>query len=372
MSEADFQEMVINMGPQHPSTHGVIRFIVHTDGEVLRKAIPDVGYLHRGMEKMAENMAYSSYMPFTDRIDYLAAMNCNQGYAMTVEKLGAILVPPRAEYLRVIASELCRISSHLIMVGSTSLDLGAATPFVHAIREREAVNDLLEMLCGARLTFNYCRIGGVAYDLPDGFKRKAINFLDKFEKVIVEYNQLLTYNKIFVKRLAGVAPITKEDAINYGLVGPNLRASGLSWDLRKDEPYSVYPDFDFEIPVGIGEVGVVGDCFDRYMVRIKEMLQSAKIVRQALEKIPIGEIKTNVKRGLTLPKGEVYVRTESTRGELGFYLVSEGEKQPYRLKIRTGSFAAMSIIEKLSPGLMIADLVALIASLDVIAPEIDR
>lgn len=372
MVETGFQEMILNMGPQHPSTHGVIRFIVHTDGEVLRKIIPDVGYLHRGMEKIAENMPYAGYMPFTDRIDYLAAMNCNQAYAMAVEKLGGIEVSQRTEYLRVIASELCRISSHLIMVGSTGLDLGAATPFVHAIRERETVNDLLEMLCGSRLTFNYCRIGGVSDDLPDGFKRKAVDFLNRFEKVVEEYNELLSYNKIFVERLASVAPISREDAISYGLVGPNLRASGVKRDLRKDEPYSIYPDLDFKVPVGTNEIGTIGDCLDRYMVRIKEMLQSSYIIKQALNNIPDGEIQTKIKRALTLPKGEVYVRIESTRGDLGFYLISDGGKSPARLKIRTGSFAAMSIIEKVSPGLMLADLVAFIASLDVIAPEIDR
>jgi NADH-quinone oxidoreductase subunit D len=372
MIEENVQEMVLNMGPQHPSTHGVIRFIVHTDGEVLRKVLPDIGYLHRGMEKIAEKMTYKRYMPFTDRIDYLAAMNCNQAYAMTVAKLGGITIPPRAEYLRVIASELCRISSHLIMVGSTGLDLGAATPFVHAIREREKVNDLLEMLCGARLTFNYARIGGVSQDLPEGFKRKALDFLNRFEKVVEEYNGLLSYNEIFVKRLAGVAPISREDAISYGLVGPNLRASGVKRDIRKDDGYSIYPELDFEIPVGTNEIGEVGDCFNRYMVRVQEMLQSTRIVKQALEKIPEGEIRKKLPRALKLPKGEVYVRIESARGELGFYLVSDGEKSPYRLKIRTGSFAAMSIIEKVSPGLMLADLVALIATLDVIAPEIDR
>lgn len=372
MPEFHTEEMVLNMGPQHPSTHGVIRFIVNTDGEVMRVAKPDIGYLHRSIEKIAEGLKYPQFMPYTDRIDYLAAMNCNMGYAMTVEKLAGIEVPPRAEHIRVIAAELNRIASHLIAVGTLGLDMGAFTPFMHAIREREAINDLLESLCGARLTFNFVRIGGVAYDLPHEFAEKTIEFLDHFVPLVDEYNRLLSYNRIFVKRLAEVAVVSGREAIDYGLVGPNLRASGVKWDLRRGEPYSIYPELEFDVPVGTGEKGKVGDCFDRYMVRIREMLESAKIVKQCLAAIPEGPVQTKLPATLKVPEGEAYVRTESARGELGYYAISDGSDKPYRLKIRTGSFTAMGIVEHVSQGLMIADLVALIGSLDVVAPEIDR
>ncbi len=372
MPEFRTEEMVLNMGPQHPSTHGVMRFVVHTDGEVMRVAKPDVGYLHRSIEKIAEKLKYPQFMPFTDRIDYLAAMNCNMGYAMTVEKLAGIEVPPRAEYIRVIASELNRIASHLISVGVMGLELGAVTPFLHAIRERETINDLMEELCGARLTYNYIRIGGVAQDLPAGFAEKTIEFLDHFVPAVDEYNRLLSYNKIFVKRMADVAVISAENAVDYGLVGPNLRASGVKWDLRRDEPYSVYPQFEFDRPVGTGEKGQVGDCYDRYMLRIREMVESSRIIKQCLAAVPDGPVQTKLPASLKVPEGEAYVRTESVRGELGYYIISDGSDKPYRLRIRTGSFSAMSIVELTSRGLMIADLVALIGSLDVVAPEIDR
>lgn len=360
------------MGPQHPATHGVLRFVIRTDGEVLHAVTPDVGYLHRGMEKIAEKVGYFAFQPYTDRIDYLCAMTANQAYALAVEKLAGIEVPRRAEFLRVIASELNRISSHLIMTGCVAMDMGAFTPFVHALRERESINDLLEMICGARLTYNYARVGGVSHDLPDGFRGKCVAFLDHFEPIVDEFNRLISYNEIFVKRLANIGVISKEDAIAYNLVGPNLRGSGMKWDLRRDMPYSVYPEIDFDIPFGTGEAGQVGDSFDRYMVRIREMVESCKIVRQALKMLPDGETMAKVPRKIKPPAGEVYVRAESARGDMGFYIVSDGTERPSRLKIRTGSFSAMSIVEKVAPGLMIADLVALISSLDVIAPEIDR
>lgn len=368
------EEMVLNMGPQHPSTHGVLRFVVHTDGEVINKAIPDIGYLHRGIEKIAELVGYEGFMPYTDRIDYVAAMTANQGYAMVVEKLAGITVPKRAEYLRVIASELNRISSHLIAVGSLGLDMGASTPFVHALRERETINDLLESLCGARLTYNYVRIGGVSFDLPEGFEEKTLKFLHHFDPIVDEFNRLITENKIFVERLANVAVITKNNAINWGLVGPNLRGSGFKYDVRRDVPYSVYPELDFEIPFGQGLVGTVGDCFDRYYVRILEMKESCKIVRQCLQKMKKESdgIMADLPRKIKPPKGETFVRIESARGDMLYWLVSDGTFLPYRLHCRTGSFVAMGIIESLSPGLMIADLVALIGSFDIVAPEVDR
>jgi NADH-quinone oxidoreductase subunit D len=366
------EEMTLNMGPQHPSTHGVLRFIVKADGEVMREAIPDVGYLHRSIEKIAEKVGYHGFMPYTDRVDYVAAMSCNQGWAMVCEKLAAIEVPKRGEYCRVIAAEFGRICSHLLAVGSMAMDIGAYTPFTHALREREYIDDLLEELCGARLTFNYMRIGGVAWDLPPGFVDKANAFLDRFEPLIDEYNALISYNKIYVERLANVAVISAEDAIDYNLVGPNLRGSGVKFDVRKDIPYSIYPELDFDVPVGSGEKGTVGDCFDRYIVRIREMQESCKILRQCLRQIPPGPVIAKVLRKLKPAVGDAYVRLESARGDMGWYCVSDGSEYPHRVKVRTGSFTATSIIDKVSPGLMIADLVAVIASFDLVAPEIDR
>ncbi|UCD84314.1 MAG: NADH-quinone oxidoreductase subunit D [Deltaproteobacteria bacterium] len=372
MAALESEEMFINMGPQHPSTHGVLRLMLRTDGEVVREAVPHIGYLHRSLEKIAENVTYSQFMPFTDRLDYLASMNCNHVYAMAVERLAGIEVPERAEYLRVIMAELNRISSHLIAFGSFGADMGAFTPFIYAIREREKINDLFEMVCGARLTYNYYRIGGVAQDLPEGFVGKTREFLDYFEPKVKEYNRLLSWNKIFLKRLTNIAVIKPEEAIAYGVTGPNLRGSGVKWDLRKNEPYSVYDRFEFEVPVGTGEKGTVGDCWDRYWVRIREMEESVRIIRQALDRLPDGEIRAKVPRVFKPPEGEVYLRAENPRGDLGFYLVSDGSTNPYRLKIRAPSFCTMSIFRKLSQGLMVADLVALIGSLDIILPEIDR
>jgi len=365
-------ETMVNMGPQHPSTHGVLNFLLVTDGEVMHRAIPHVGYLHRGMEKLAEEVPYHGYMPFTDRLDYLAAMSANQGYAMAVEKLLGCGVPPRAEWLRLIACELNRIASHLVATGTMAMDLGAFTPFIHWLREREVINDLTEALCGSRLTYHYLRIGGVGYDLPAGFADRTLRWLDHFEPMIDEFDRLISHNEIFVARLANVSPIGAAMAIDYGLVGPNLRASGVDWDLRRDLAYSVYPECQFEVPLGRGYRGVVGDCYDRFVVRVLEIRESCRLLRQAFERLPEGEIQAKVGRKLKLPAGEAYARVEAPRGEMGFYLVSDGGESPYRLKVRTGSFSAMSIIEALSHGLMIADLVALIGSLDVIAPEVDR
>ncbi len=366
------QEMLINMGPQHPSTHGVLRVLLRTDGEVVVNARPDVGYLHRGLEKIGERVTYAQFMPFTDRLDYLAAMNCNCAWAWAVEKLAGIEAPERSEYIRVIVCELNRISSHLIAFGSFTADMGAFTPFLYSIRERERVNDLFEMTCGNRLTYNYARVGGVSADLPPGFLEKTKEFLDYFEPKIDEYNNLISYNKIFVHRLANVAVITGEEAVAYGLTGPNLRGSGVAFDLRKDEPYSVYPKLDFQVCVGTGERGTLGDCFDRYMVRINEMRESVKILRQAIARIPEGPVLAKVPRVFKPAAAEVYVRTECPRGETGFYVVSDGTVHPHRLKIRAGSFVTMNIFEKVTRGLMIADIVAVIGSFDIILPEIDR
>jgi len=366
------EDMTLNMGPQHPSTHGVLRFVVRADGEVMKSAIPDIGYLHRSIEKIAEKVGWHGFLPYTDRVDYVAAMFCNHGWCMAAEKLAGLEVPKRAEYCRVIADELCRLHSHLLSVGTMAMDIGAFTPFTHAIREREYLNDLFEELCGARLTFHYMRIGGVGWDLPPGFDEKVTAFLDRFEPMVEEYNRLISYNKIFTERLANVAVISAAEAIDYHLVGPNLRGSGVRYDVRRDDPYSVYPELDFEIPVGRGEVGTLGDSFDRYIVRMDEMKQSCRIIRQALRQIPKGPVIAKVPRNFKPPAGDTYVRLESARGDMGWYVVSDGTAFPHRCKIRTGSFTGISIIEKVSRDLMIADLVAVIASLDLVAPEIDR
>jgi len=364
--------MTLNMGPQHPSTHGVIRFIVTSDGEIMKKAVPEVGYLHRGIEKISEGVPWQSFTPYTDRVDYLGAMFANHGWALAVERLAGIEVPPRAEYIRVIASEINRIASHLIAVGAMAMDIGAFTPFLHGIREREKINDLVEELCGQRLTYNFIRVGGVQNDLTPGWDKKALSFLESFEPLVDEFNRLITGNEILIKRCADVAVIDSRTAKSFGLVGPNLRASGVDWDLRRDQPYSVYDKFKFRVCTGKGWRGSVGDSYDRFVVRVEEMIESVKVLRQALGGVPEGPVMAKLPKKLKPPKGEVYAAVESARGELGCYVVSDGGEQPYRAKIRTGSFAALSAVEALSCGLMIADLVVLIASFDVVAPEIDR
>ncbi|MCB1161185.1 MAG: NADH-quinone oxidoreductase subunit D [Candidatus Krumholzibacteriia bacterium] len=373
MAEVKTELMTLNMGPQHPSTHGVIRFQLETDGEVIHQCVPDVGYLHRSIEKIAEGLEYFQFMPFTDRVDYVAAINANHGWAVTCERMAGLEVPERGELLRVIAAELVRLSSHLVGVGSNAGDLGAVTPFLHALREREKVNDLIEELCGARLTHNYVRIGGVSQDAPAGWTDKVLRFCDAHLPALDEFDRLITFNKIFRERLANVAIISAEDAMGFGLAGPSLRGSGVDFDCRRDDPYGLYPSLNFEVPVGQGLMGTVGDCWDRFWCRVQEMRQSVALIRQAIERLPAsGAEFWNEKKVLKPPAGEYYVRTESARGELGYYVVSDGSKQPYRVKIRTGSFAAMSIVEKIAKGLMIADLIAIIGSLDVVAPEIDR
>ena len=363
--------MQLNMGPHHPATHGVINFLLETDGEILRRVIPDVGYLHRGIEKISEMVGYLGTMPYTDRVDYLGAMFTNHGWALAVEKLCNIEVPRRAEFCRVIASELNRIASHQIATGALAMDLGAFTPFLHWIREREKINDIMERICGARLTYNYMRFGGVSRDIDQATLDEIRRWLDHYEPMMLEFDRLISGNEIFIRRLANVAVITPEDAIAYGLVGPNLRGSGFAWDVRRDEPYSIYNEFEWDVITGRGVHGVVGDAYDRYDCRLRELRESVKILRQACEAIPAGEVKSKTAR-IKPAANEVYTRVEGPRGECGFFVVSDGTDKPYRTRFRTGSFTAMTIIEHLSPGLMIADLVALIGSLDVLAPEIDR
>ena len=379
MSEVVFtnemdEEMTLNMGPHHPSTHGVLRFIIQSDGEIIRKATPDVGYLHRSIEKIGERCTYPGYMPYTDRVDYVAAMFANECWATACEKLMGIEVPKRAQYLRVISCELNRIASHMIAVGAMAMDIGATTPFMWTLREREYINDFIEELCGARLTYNYHRIGGVSFDMPKGWADKVKTWVDKFVPLMSEFDRLITVNDIYIKRLADVAVITGAEAKDWGLVGPNLRGSGVKWDLRKDDAYSVYPELEFDVPVGRGQFGTVGDCWDRFYVRVEECKESGKILQQALVKIdehPEDDIVGKLPKKLK-PEGEAYSRVESARGDMGCYVIGKGAEEPYRARFRTGSFNAMGIIEAKSPGLFLADLVALIASFDVVAPEIDR
>jgi NADH-quinone oxidoreductase subunit D len=366
-------ELVLNMGPHHPSTHGVLRFVLKTDGEVIRRCIPDVGFLHRSIEKISEDCTYPGFMPYTDRVDYLASMLANHCWAGAVEKLLGIEPPKRALYLRVIADELNRYISHLIGMGALALDVGATTPFLHMMREREYVNNLIEELCGQRITYHYHRIGGVAWDLPQGFRDRVLEYLDHAEQALPEIHRLLTRNRIFVERTAHVGVIPAERAISYGLVGPNLRASGVDYDLRRDEPYGAYPELDFDVCVGKGEMGTVGDSFDRYQLRFDEMVQSINLVRQALLKLPAGNIKAALPRKLKAPAGEhATARIESARGGMLCWVVAGGKDKPWRSRFRTGSFNSMAIIEEISEGMMIADVVVLIASLDVLAPEVDR
>jgi NADH-quinone oxidoreductase subunit D len=374
MGTLQTQEMELNMGPHHPSTHGVIRFILKTDGEIIAECRPDVGYLHRSIEKIGELCTYNGFMPYTDRIDYVAAMSCNFGWALAVEKLGGFEVTRRAELLRIITTELGRISSHLVALGTMAMDVGAVTPFPYALRERERVNDLLEEICGARLTFNFHRIGGVGWDMPAGWDKKVLAFCASFEKITDEFDRLITMNHIFIERLSAVVTIPAADAIDFGLTGPNLRASGVDWDLRRDEPYSLYPELQFDVVVGKDGPGHVGDSYNRFAVRVEEMRQSARLARQCVQLLPDTEGQNPIPKPKNLkpPKGEVYVRTEAPRGELGIWVVSDGSEKPWRVRARTGSFTAMGAVEDLGRGILIADLVALIASLDVVAPEIDR
>jgi NADH-quinone oxidoreductase subunit D len=375
MPEIKTEEMLLNMGPQHPSTHGVLRLEVRTDGEVVLEAVPHIGYLHRCFEKHAENIPFPGVVPFVDRMDYLSSMNQELGYVLAVEKLLGIRVPDRVEYIRVIMAELNRIASHLVAFGTYGLDTGAVTPFLFAFRDRERILDLFEMTCGARLLYNYIWIGGLSHDLPPYGKKKIREFLDYFEPKIKEYNDLLSYNKIFIERTANVGILPVDLAINYSITGPNLRGSGVKWDIRKDEPYSVYDRFDFDIPIGRGEHGTPGDCWDRYMVRMREIEQSVRIIRQAIEQLPDGDVHAALPRKIRPPKnGDVYVRTETPRGELGYYIVSDGEgsETAWRIKSRSPCFVVMSVFREISRGAMIADLIAILGSLDIVLGEIDR
>jgi NADH-quinone oxidoreductase subunit D len=366
------EEMLVNMGPQHPSTHGVLRIVLRTDGEMVLAATPHLGFLHRCKEKIGENLPYYQFIGYTDRLDYLSAMNNNHAWSMAVEKLADIQIPPRAEYIRVVAVELNRIASHLVSFGATGLDVGAMTPFFYAFREREYVLDLFEQLCGARLTLSYINVGGVTWDLPPEFAEKVTEFLDYFEPKIDEYNQLLSFNHIFIKRTANIGVVSKSLAIGYALSGPMIRGSGIPLDLRRDRPYSIYDKLDFNVCVGSGARGTLGDCWDRYWVKMLEMKESVKIIRQCIEQMPDGAFRAKLPRTMKVPAGEVYAEYENPRGHLGFFIESQGGPIPYRVKIRGPSFVNLAVIGELCRDVLLADVPAIIGSIDIVMGEVDR
>lgn len=389
---ATTEKMILNMGPQHPSTHGVLRLVLELDGEVITKVTPDIGYLHRGVEKLSEYRTYHQVLPLTDRLDYLAPMHNNLGYILAVEKLLEIEVPERAKLIRVILAELTRLKSHLVWIACHALDIGAMTVFIYAFREREAVMETYELISGARMTSNFFRAGGLSMDVPPEFEKKVRDFINEMPANIDTYEGLLTTNPIWLKRTIGNGVISAEDAIDYGITGPALRGSGVDWDLRRDNPYSGYEDFQFQVPVGEN-----CDTFDRYKVRLVEMREACKIIIQALDRLKPGPVlaedpqvcyppKENVynsieglihhfkiaSEGYPVPEGEVYMGVENPKGELGYYIVSDGSSKPYRMRIRPPSFINLQAIEKMSKGSMIADLVAVIGTLDIVLGEIDR
>ncbi|WP_395730412.1 NADH dehydrogenase (quinone) subunit D [Prosthecobacter sp.] len=386
------EKLVLNMGPSHPATHGVLRLILELDGEIITKCDPDVGFLHRGDEKIAENMHYNQFVPYTDRLDYLAPLANNVAYALAVEKLMGWEVPERGRAIRVICCELARISAHMLGVGVFAMDVGAMTVFLYTFTEREKIYNLCEQLTGARFTTSYTRVGGQIRDLPNGFVGAVKTFLDQLEPVIDEIDKLLSRNRIFIDRTQDIGIISKEDAIGYGLTGPNLRGSGVEHDLRKAHPYLDYDKYDFDVPVGSK-----GDCYDRYLVRMEEMRQSVRILRQVFATLPEGPINVADAKGLLpkkekvlmkmeelihhfiistqgidAPAGEVYFAAENPKGELGFYINSTGGGVPHRLKIRAPSFLNLSIISKLIPGHMLSDIPAVLGSLDFVMGECDR
>lgn len=401
LQDLEGEKLVVNVGPSHPSTHGVLRIVVELDGETITRATPDVGYLHRGDEKIAENMTYTQFIPYTDRLDYLAPLANNVAYALAVEKLMGIdgKLPPRCQYIRVICCELARVSAHLLGLGAFAMDVGAMTVFLHTFTEREKIYNLAEALTGARFTTSYTRIGGLSRDLPRGWVSEVRRFCDEVVVNFDESEKLLTRNRIFVDRTRDVGVISREMAIDYGMTGPNLRASGVDYDVRRAKPYLVYPELDFDIPIGS-----VGDCYDRYLVRMEEMRQSVRIIRQCLDRLPGGPDNASgelvnipdgkvvlppkdrvltgmeelihqfilVTQGVNAPSGEVYFGAENPKGELGFYINSRGGGTPYRLKIRAPSFVNLGVLPELLPGHLMSDMVSILGSIDFVMGECDR
>lgn len=366
-------KFTVNMGPQHPSTHGVLRMELVTDGEIVHEAIPHLGYLHRNFEKHAENENYQQIIPYCDRLDYVASMNMDMGYVLAVEKLMGLEVNERVLKLRVLFAELQRLVSHMVAVCTFGNDIGTFTPFMWYFRDREMALDLFEMTCGARLLYNYMWVGGLSHDIPEGFLEKLARFLDFIDTHWIEYDRLMNKNHIFVERLTNVGVLPASVAIEYGCTGPVLRGSGVDWDLRRDEPYSGYENYDFDVIIGSGSKGTLGDVWDRFHVRVEEMKQSERILRQIIKDgIPEGDVREGVPKMVRPPKGEVYMRTEAPRGELAFYIISDGTAQPFRVRARSGAFCNLSVIQEISRGAMIADLVAIFGSLDVVLGELDR
>ena len=362
------EPFVVNFGPQHPSTHGVFRMRMTLDGEVVVDMEPVFGYLHRGIEKLAEGRSYTQDIPFTDRMDYLASMTNNFAYVLAAEKLAGVAVPERAEYLRVIMAELQRIASHIIAVGTFLNDCGAfVTPFMYMMREREKILDLFDMVCGQRLTYNYMRIGGVSHDIPEEFMPALDKFIREMPGFIDEYDQLLAENEILLARAKGVGILPKKLAINISASGPVLRASGVNWDIRKVNPYSVYDRFEFDVPLGSA-----GDSYDRYRVRVQEMRQSVRIIRQAMEQLPEGEVWNRMPLRLRPPAGEAYAHIEAPRGELGFYLVSDHSATPYRFHVRAPTLINLTALRDMIIGWKVADAIIIFGSIDICLGEVDR
>ena len=386
------ETLTLNMGPQHPSTHGVLRLVLELDGETVVKTVPHIGYLHTGMEKTMENEMYQQAITITDRMDYLAAMSNNLAYCLAVEKLLEIEVPPRGQFIRVMMAELQRIASHLVWLGTQALDLGAMSVFLYCFREREVIMNLFEQICGARLTYSYIRIGGVAMDMPLGYEDEVARFLSIFPSRIDEYEALLTENEIWRDRTIGVGIMDAETAIKWGITGPSLRGAGVNYDLRKVNPYCGYENFEFDVPLGAR-----GDVYDRYRVRVAEMRQSVRILYQVAERMPDGPANSSdgkivlppkervlsdmealihhfilVTRGFPVPRGEAYASIESPKGELGFYVVADGSEKPYRVRVRPPSFYNLQVIPAIVEGGMVADIVAIIGSQDIVLGEIDR
>ena len=361
------EEMYVNMGPQHPSTHGVLRLMLKLDGEYIIDCIPYIGYLHRCHEKIGENRNYTQVIPYTDRLDYLASMSMNFGYVLAIERLMGQKIPERAEYMRVILAELQRIASHLIWLGTFGLDLGNFTIFMYCFREREMVLDLFESVTGQRLNYSFFRIGGMPMDFPDTFLTDCQAFLAWFKQRLPEYDAIMTDNVLFQKRVQGVGILTPEMAVDYAVSGPMLRGSGITWDLRKNDPYSIYDRFDFAIPVYD-----TCDVWARYLVRRKEMEESVKIVEQAMAQLPPGEVMAKMPKTIKPPAGQIYSRNESPRGEIGFYIISDGSPKPYRYKVRSPAYVNLSALPEMLRGCLIADCVAVLGSVDIVLGEIDR
>ncbi len=356
------------MGPQHPSTHGVLRVILKLDGEKVLGTECVIGYLHRGVEKIAENRTYAMFNPYVDRMDYVASVSNGLGLLRGGREAAQnVEAPPRAQYIRVILTELCRIASHQVWLGTHALDIGALTPLFYCFRDREEILKIFEKYCGARLTTHAFRIGGCIYEAYDGFEQDCQKFCDAFLPKLDEYEELLTTNRIWVRRTKGVGILNPEDCIALGVTGPVLRASGVKWDLRKAQPYECYKNFDFEIPTGLN-----GDTYDRYLVRIEEMRQSVRIIRQAVEGLPQGPIMAKVPKVLKPPVGEIYHSIEAPKGELGYFIVSDGSTQPYRVRVRPPSFVNLQALDKMVRGLLVADVVAVIGTLDIVLGEVDR